>query len=330
MNKISSKMHLFIIISSIIVAIGIALGLIFEFAVDGQRFVNFGGDLGSYKAVTVRYALADLNEDNDFTEDTIKETCQEVFANNGVNANEIFAETLNGGEITYKFSDSTSLEVLEKCASEIEVAFGEVNMSSGLTSVVANGYKANLGAIKAIVACVIALVVVVIVEFIYFFIRYGLTAALSMLVALAHNAALFVALVMIVRIQVSSAIVTFVALTVFATLIGCAMLFNKTRAQFGDEQNKKLSATEIVDKGASQAFAPIMAIFAALAIAACIIALATMLGSLSLASLLMPALCAVICFAACLYGTALFTPSVYSRFATLARKIKADAEAKKN
>ena len=53
--KLSSRMHILIIISSLIIAVGLAMGLVFEFVSDG--YFNYGGEYESYKSVVVNYEI---------------------------------------------------------------------------------------------------------------------------------------------------------------------------------------------------------------------------------------------------------------------------------
>ena len=58
--KLSSKMHILIIVSTVLIAIGLAVGLICEFVADG--FFNYGADWASYKSITVSYNRIDGEE----------------------------------------------------------------------------------------------------------------------------------------------------------------------------------------------------------------------------------------------------------------------------
>ena len=49
--KLSSKMHIFIVISSLLIALGIMVGIICHFVANG--YFNYGGDWASCKLVTV-------------------------------------------------------------------------------------------------------------------------------------------------------------------------------------------------------------------------------------------------------------------------------------
>lgn len=53
--KLSSKMHLLIIISSVVIAIGLAVGIICQFVANG--FFNYNDDYANYKSVTVDLSL---------------------------------------------------------------------------------------------------------------------------------------------------------------------------------------------------------------------------------------------------------------------------------
>ena len=60
--KLSSKMHVMIIVSAVIIAVGLAMGLIFQFVSNG--YFNYGADYTSYNSVVVNYAYIDGKEDS--------------------------------------------------------------------------------------------------------------------------------------------------------------------------------------------------------------------------------------------------------------------------
>ena len=51
--KVCAKIHLFIIISSLFIAIGMAVGTICHFCANG--FFNYGGEFKSYNSVNIVY-----------------------------------------------------------------------------------------------------------------------------------------------------------------------------------------------------------------------------------------------------------------------------------
>ena len=316
MTKLSSKMHILIVISSIIIALGLALGLIFHFT--SGSFFNYGGDYKTVNTVTVNYALADQSET--FSKDSITEECNKVFEENGVCVvTKTYAETTQGGEIVFQFAaGEETYKTLQTCVEKItaNLKLNDASMS-GLSVVAASQVNAVKGGCKALLNCGIAIIVAAVLQFVYLAIRYKWTMAIGAFLANVHNLAIFIALLAITRIQISSAVFAFGAITVLATMIGCGILFGKMRKAFNAESNAKVDAKDVSDAAACDSLKPMAVLYLALVIALVVIALVSAIGSLSFASLIMPALCAVVCFISTLYGTAIFTPSVYSRLAAI-------------
>ena len=59
--KLCSKMHVMLIVSSVLIAVGIAVGLICQFVAGG--YFNYGDDYKSYKSVEVSYAFVDFSDE---------------------------------------------------------------------------------------------------------------------------------------------------------------------------------------------------------------------------------------------------------------------------
>ena len=96
--KISSKMHILIIVSTVLVALGIMVGLICHFVANG--YFNYGGDWGSYKEVTVSYAYVDFS-----TDDEVVEICNKAFDDCGLKYQSAAdGNTEAGAVIVYSFS----------------------------------------------------------------------------------------------------------------------------------------------------------------------------------------------------------------------------------
>lgn len=314
--KLSAKMHLFIIISSVIIVLGLMVGIICEFAADG--YYNYGADWTSYKSITVSYTYVDVSGGDEEPEDRVKEICDKVFSEKGVKKYYICTSgaTSMGGEITYKFTYSTDTGKLGEAAEAIETEIKNLQNAGELKLSNASAHEevTSLGSGKAFRRGAIALASIVAFQFLYFVIRYKLTMALSAMLANVHNLALFLSLLAITRIPVGSSIFSFAVLTVVLTMIGCAFLFDKMRKNFKREDFKKLSAFEQVDTGAVECFKLNVIIPACLACVAVIFFVLMSISSLSPLAIISPVFCALICFIVCAYGTAVFTPSVYSRF----------------
>ena len=121
--KLSSKMHLFIIVSSIIIAIGAAVGTICQFVANG--YFNYGADWESYRSVTVSYSCVDFAD-----KDEVKEVCEKAFADAGVSYyySVSFGEKSGntvGGEYTFKFNYSVKEEKLQTAVNAINAVIAD-------------------------------------------------------------------------------------------------------------------------------------------------------------------------------------------------------------
>lgn len=313
--KLSSKMHVIIIVSAVIVAIGLAMGLIFQFVSDG--YFNYGADYSSYNSVVVKYAYIDGQEN------TIKDVCDKAFKDAGVNYYVcITGNTDEGGQLVYKFAENANADNLKSAKDAINNALS-TESSSGLSSASYHSVKATLGGGHALTYGAIALSAAVVFQFLYFAIRYKLTAAFAALLADVHNLAIFVSLLAIIRIPVGSTVFAFAALTVVMTMIGCCFLFDKFRGKAKDEGFAKLDTLEQSDVCANENIMNV-AITAALVAAAGIVLFVLMsISALSVNLILTGALMAVLSAVSCVYGTAFFTPSVYSRIKRIGDNYKA-------
>ena len=78
MNKLrfSSGMHLYIIISAAVIAVGLILGLVMHFT--AGAFFNWGGDYAGYRSIEVKYSTYDIKEEQ------VREIAEDAFADNGI------------------------------------------------------------------------------------------------------------------------------------------------------------------------------------------------------------------------------------------------------
>lgn len=313
--KLSSKMHLFIIISCAVVAIGLMVGLICRFVADG--YFNYGADWASYKSVTVYSSIMEYPD-----EGAVKEVCEKAFKEAGVS---YYSESCGdqtgeyvGKAVVYKFTKSTDGKKLGKAVELIEADI-KLQADGNLPQSSASWHEVNglLGSGKALWRGAVALASVIVLHFIYFAIRYKLSMALSAVLADLHNLAIFLSLLAITRIPVGSSIIAFGVLTVLLTVIGTCFLFDRMRKNFKDDELKKLDAFELVDISANESFKINLIMPACLDVAAVVLFVLSAISALSVLSIITPILCAVVSFLACAYGTLFFTPAVYSRFKVL-------------
>lgn len=318
--KLSSKMHLFIIISCVVIALGIAVGTICHFAAGG--FYNWGADWASAKTVTVTYENIDYSSEKD-----VKDICEKAFSDNGISSGKVTAtsgKNSTGGTLVYEFFASTDAEKVEKAVADIEAKFksdaSEVDVKLSYASASSSDTLPEAG--KALWRGAIAMAVAVVIACLYFLIRYGLTSSLAVLLACVHNLALFLSVAALVRVPVGSSVVTFAGITLFITLIGCCFFFDRVRKNGKDDELKKLGAFEFVDKSAGESFKINLFIAVVLCAVSVVTFILTSISSLSPLAVMSPLMLALVCFISGAYGLLAFTPSVYSRFKKIADNTK--------
>ena len=314
MNKlnVSSKMHLFIAISAILVAIGLAVGLVCQFVAGG--FFNSGAGYASYKAVIVDYSMPT-------TEDEVMEICEGAFSANGVDYYSFqTAETSGGNEVEFRFTTSADTAALKAAAESIS---SEIGIESDLLGYAKYfEYTGEFGGTTDMMYAGIALAAAVVFQFIYFAIRYKFTMAIAAFVADLHNLLIFYALLAITRVQVSVSVVALAVLVVLLTMICCGILFGKMRKNFRQDSYKAMSSFEQVDAASRESLKPVTLINVVLASAFVLVLIFGLFAGAGIYGLFMPCACGVMAVAACQYGTLFFTPSVYSRM-----KLRADKHA---
>ena len=298
--KVCSKIHLFIIISVIFIAIGMAVGTICHFCANG--FFNYGGEFSSYKSVVVDYATSESNG-----LDGVKAACDKSFK--GLKPYEVqYTDTELGGEIVYKFTSRTDSAALKTAVDGINAELRSTEDSLNIAAL--HEGVVNEGGKRAIDMAAIALASAAAFLFLYFIVRYKLRSAYSALLACVHNLGIFVALAAITRIPVGTEMIAIGAAVVFATMILSCIFFDKTRKNFKDEAYAKTGREEVVDVSACEV-GPVTFI-GVCALAAC----ALVFGAFAAISEMWigafaPAILAVFGMIACGYGAIFFTPAVH-------------------
>lgn len=316
-------MHLFIIITSIIVAIGIAVGVICHFTVG--KYFNYGGDFASYKSVTVTYSDIDFSGRGEDPESLIEDICESSFKDAGISYyTKEYGEKSGGDTITYKFVDSTEDSKLAGAVTKINAAIDtELDGDSTFSSATWNTVSAVYAGSTAFVRGGIVLASLAVFHFLYFLIRYKLTMAFAAVLADAHNLALYLSLLAITRVPVTSAIMTFAIVTVLITMIGTSVLFDKMRKSLKTDDKKALEGTLIVDNAANETFILNLLVPSCIAAVAVVIFVLMSISSLSPLAIMAPVFMALISCASCVYGTSMFVPAVYSRFKVMGDNYKA-------
>ncbi len=322
--KLSSKMHVLIIVSCVLIAIGLAVGTICHFVAGG--FFNYGADYESYKSVTVDYESIDFSGGEKEPELLIEEICENAFKDAGVSSYIVTDGKINNfGRIVYKFVYSTDYDKLSEASDAINTAIKAAvtgadgirfSYASAHNDVTLLGSGLSLSRAAIVIACMAA------VHFIYFVIRFKLTMALSAILADIHNFALFIALAALCRIPVGSMIATYAVIAVALTIIGTCFYFDRVRKNIKEDSAKKLTAQDLADKSANESFMFNILMHACLAVVSVVLFVLLSISSLSPLAILSPVLCSLIAFVSCAYGTTVFTPSVYAGIKQLGDKTK--------
>ncbi len=305
--RISSKMHLFIVISCIVAALGLAVGLICHFVSDG--FFNWGGEYGSYQKIEVTYRF-------DMDEDEVEAICEDAFEANGVS---YYTKTYsnNGASeyyIEYRFLSSVDGDALAAAADAIvEAAEGYDWYDWSIFSASSSEVETVIGGGRDLMYVGIALAAAVVFQFLYFLIRYKLTMAIAAFVADLHNLVIFLALLAITRVQVTFTVIALGVFVVLLTMIACGIIFDKMRKNFRTDEYKAMSSFEQSDAAAAESFRLVTIINGCIAAAFAVILVFTAIGALSVYGLFMPCICGIIAALVCEYGCMFFVPSIYSR-----------------
>lgn len=318
--KVCSKIHLFIIISCLVIAIGMAVGTICHYVSNG--FFNYGSEFASYKCVTVTYYTAEYRD-----ADEIKPLCDEQLK--GFKAYEVStSDTVLGGEIVYKFSPATSTSGLQSATDAITEALLAKVGENKLTTVSMHEATISEGGSRAITFASIAVASAVAFQFIYFIIRYKLRAACSALLASVHNLGVYAALLAITRLPLGAEAIAVGGAVVLLTIILTCILFDKTRRNFKSDKYAKTDRVEVIDASAIDVRKVTLFSLCALAAVALVFGVFAAISSMYVGAL---AACAVMILGviACCYGTVFFTPAVHSGVDALCESVLKSMKSKK-
>jgi len=309
--KVCTKIRLFIIISAIVIVIGMAVGTVCHFLAGG--FFNYGGEFASYKSVTVTYYTAEYPDVED-----VKSVIEDALGD--FNAYEVsYGDTNLGGEVVYKFSPSTDSAKLQSAVDTLNKNLDKEG--SGLNVATLHEGAVNAGGAKNLVRAAIAFASAAAFMFLYYIVRYKLRAAYSALLACVHNLGLYVALAAITRIPLGTEAVAIGGIVIFVTMLGCGLLFDRTRRNFKDEKNAKAARLDVVEASAAEVRTLTFISVCAVACAAVILGVFAAISSLYIGALAPTAL-AVIAALSCAYGLMFFTPSVHGAIDNRCEKVR--------
>ncbi|MGN0817416.1 MAG: hypothetical protein ACI4L9_00465 [Candidatus Coproplasma sp.] len=310
MIKFSSKTHLFVIISALIIAIGMAVGTICHFLAGG--FLNFGGEYSDYKSIVITCSVA---EDPHGTK--VEEISGKALSGISYYEYSFSDEGSVSNQLIYKFVSSTDVKVLNEATQNINAALAE----NGFIDSVATLHEATteLGGRKVAIYASIALASAIAFQAIYFCIRYKWGMALTALISQVHNLAIYAALLAITRVPVGLEAVAFAVLVFFVTAITSGVYFDRIRKALKEEVNAKVSIKQLSDDAAHESYKTGAFICASAAIICVIAAIFAVIVSPSLTSLV-PYAAAIISVIACWYGYSMFTPALYGGISKLDKK----------
>ncbi|MGN0812192.1 MAG: hypothetical protein ACI4MQ_01625 [Candidatus Coproplasma sp.] len=313
--KVCKKLHVFIFISVLFIAIGMAIGTICHFVANG--FFNYGGEFASYKSISATYYYSEHNADTDF-----KAICNQAVSN--VSPIEVtYATNDLGEEIVYKFSANTDKAKLEAVVDAINAHFTDLESGATLHEGVVNE-----GGAKNIVYASIALASAAAFQFLYFILRYKLRAAFSALLACVHNLGVYAALLAVTRIPVGTEAVALGAAVVVLTMILSGILFDRTRKNFKNEKYAKADRLDVVETSASESRNVTVITLISLAVVAIVLGVFATISAMYIGAFA-PFIIALLGVIACFYGSVFFTPAVHCAIDDTCEKVKARVTAPK-
>lgn len=312
--KMGKLFPLFAALSAVVIIAGIVLFALMGF--------NTSADRVKYKTVEVRYDVqVDINE---LTEG-LETSCEEAFDANGLTFEKKTVPEVDGtylGETTdmllsYTFSASASDEAIEAAraaiAAEIAANYSAYNVhvaAHTVTNVPLEG-----AAWRAAVAVAVGVVVVLI----YAGVRFGVAAGLTGLAVCVHDVLFTLAFFAVTRIPVfSTGAILFGAVSAVVSLVLWLIRCMRMREDFKDEEFKKLSAEEAVQRSAANSFKLVLG--TAIAFAAVFI----IVGAVAASGVRLMVLPMVVCAAVSAYSTLLLAPAVYAKLKKPFDKLKAN------
>lgn len=302
MTKLSSKTHIFLIISILLIAIGMAIGTVTHFLSDG--FFNYGDEFADYSSVTVSYLMAEQ------TDEEVDEICTLEFGD--LKPFEVnFSKDAQGsptGEIIYKFSAGTDDSALEKAVNAINA---KLSADDGLS--VASYHKATtlVGGSRVLVFTSIAIASSVVFEVLYLAVRYRKPGMIiTALAAQINNLGVYVALLAATRIPLGVEAIAFAALVVVLTTVTSCVFFDRVKYGFKNDGVTKSTVGDLVDLSAKSTYKANATLCAAAAVIIALLAIFAVIASANFATLATFGV-ALLAVLACWYGFALFTPALY-------------------
>ncbi len=308
MTKFSSRIHLYIAVVCLVLAIGAAIGTIGHFIWGG--FFNYGVDYASSHSVSVSYYVTD------YTSGQVQEICEN---NLGGLGGYTLTKSDSNGKMEFTFSADSDGDAIKQAVEKINA---ELDTKTGINVATyheAEGLVTNVG---TYIWCAVAVASIIAVQAVYIAVRYKIGMAAVSLISNVAGAAMFVSLLAAVRLPLGSYVAPVAFVCVLLTMICSQYFFAKARACFKEDGMSAVPSLEQTDCAASRSWRRILLIcgivFGASVLTA--VALAVAAPTIAFAS---PAVAAAVAAAVSFFTSAMFTPAIYSRFKLVSDKRKA-------
>lgn len=299
-----SLIHIYIIITCLILAVGAAVGTVCHFISDG--FFNYGADYASGAEVTVNYSIVD------YTQSDVEDICESAFSAQGLKGY-TKGTYESDGYIVYSFSYGVDEEKLDSAVKAIRSGLASNANYNAATSNAQYGYYDSLVTNpSAYTWCAVAAAIAIGIEAVYIAVRYRIDMGAVSILSNVNALCLFAAVLAITRIPFGTYVALIALLCLSVSMISVLLFFAKVRSNFKDEDMSKLSPEEHIAGAAANTSKKITYLCGAMLVVSVVYALAALIATFSI-SAMAPALAAVCACAVSWYSSAVFTPALYVR-----------------
>ncbi len=311
--RITNKLPLWLAIPAVLIVAGLVLFFVLGFQPSAT--------IADSKSLVITHdSYVNISED---LQDRFLDVCRGEIDEAGLQFIDVdVAETETGGQAEFRFSPETENGTLETLKTNILAALAaDEELQRGLydgtlhdnVSQYANDYIWR-AAISGAVALVIA--------FVYVAVRYRFSMGLSALIGGIADVALMLALVLILRIPVTTTLAAAAILAVLYSVLVSCVTFGKMRSLLKSEEYASMPSADAMESAAHAAVRPVLVIGIA---AAVIFALLSAFCGAAVRAFTLPVVCAV---AASTFSGTLLTPSLAAAFRTCGDKMRAKREEK--
>ncbi len=301
-----SLMHIYIIITCLILVLGAAIGTVCHF-ITGS-FFNYGVENADGAEVTVNYSLID------YTKSDVQSICESAFSSNSLSGYTV-ATYDDEGIIVYSFSHGTDSAKLDSAVSAIQSGLktaGGESYNAAITNASYSYYNSDATNSQAYVWAAVAAAIAIAIEAVYIAIRYRIDMGAVSILANLSSVLLLTAVMAITRIPFGIYFVAVSLLCLLVSMISVLLFFAKVRSNYKDEEMSKLPPEQRITGAAAATTKKITWLCGSMLIVSVVYAIAALIATFSF-SAMAPALAAVCACVVCWYSTALTLPSVYVR-----------------